>query len=207
MCNYNYLVIQTIFVAIHQRIIQIFLEVLGSEYYSSLIKTNPDKALEYLYSKYYNMLCNQVYRILKDSVTAEDIVQDVFFGMWRKRDDLVINTSLEAYLKRSCRNRTLNYIRNNHIKWEDEGLLNDQSDNSFTTDQYIEAEDLNLKIQEIISELPEKCGIVFSLSRFEEMSYADIAIELNISVKTVEHHISKALRILREKIYKKINNE
>lgn len=193
--------------AIHQRIIQIFLEVLGSEYYSSLIKTNPDKALEYLYSKYYNMLCNQVYRILKDSVTAEDIVQDVFFGMWRKRDDLVINTSLEAYLKRSCRNRTLNYIRNNHIKWEDEGLLNDQSDNSFTTDQYIEAEDLNLKIQEIISELPEKCGIVFSLSRFEEMSYADIAIELNISVKTVEHHISKALRILREKIYKKINNE
>lgn len=193
--------------AIHQRIIQIFLEVLGSEYYSSLIKTNPDKALEYLYSKYYNMLCNQVYRILKDSVTAEDIVQDVFFGMWRKRDDLVINTSLEAYLKRSCRNRTLNYIRNNHIKWEDEGLLNDQSDNSFTTDQYIEAEDLNLKIQEIISELPEKCGIVFSLSRFEEMSYADIAIELNISVKTVEHHISKALRILREKIYKKMNNE
>lgn len=179
------------------------MEVLGTDHYTSLIKTNPDKALEYLYGKYYNMLCNQVYRILKDSVAAEDIVQDVFFGMWRKRDDLIINTSLEAYLKRSCRNRTLNYIRNNHIKWEDEGLLNDQADNSFTTDQYIEAEDLNLKIQEIIADLPEKCGIVFSLSRFEEMSYADISAELNISVKTVEHHISKALRILREKIYNK----
>ncbi|MBK8517521.1 MAG: RNA polymerase sigma-70 factor [Saprospiraceae bacterium] len=149
------------------------------------------------------MLCNQVFRILKDNVAAEDIVQDVFFGIWRKRDQLVINTSLEAYLKRSCRNRTLNYIRNNHMKWEDEGLLNDQADNSFTSDQYIDAEDLNQKIQEVIAELPEKCGIVFSLSRFEEMSYADIAVELNISVKTVEHHISKALRILREKIFKK----
>lgn len=89
------------------------------------------------------------------------------------------------------------------MKWEDEGLLNDQADNGFTSDQYIDAEDLNQKIQEVIAELPEKCGIVFSLSRFEEMSYADIAVELNISVKTVEHHISKALRILREKIFKK----
>ncbi|MGB4839624.1 MAG: RNA polymerase sigma-70 factor [Saprospiraceae bacterium] len=179
------------------------MEVLSTSEYSSLIKTNPEKALEYLYSQFYNMLCNQVFRILKDNVAAEDIVQDVFFGIWRKRDQLVINTSLEAYLKRSCRNRTLNYIRNNHMKWEDEGLLNDQADNGFTSDQYIDAEDLNQKIQEVIAELPEKCGIVFSLSRFEEMSYADIAVELNISVKTVEHHISKALRILREKIFKK----
>jgi RNA polymerase sigma-70 factor (ECF subfamily) len=179
------------------------LESLSSEDYTSLIRSNPDKALEYLYDTYYEMMCTLVYRIIKDRDVSEDIVQDVFFGMWRKREELTINSSLEAYLKRSCRNRTLNYIRNNNMHWEDESVLNDQMDIGFTSDHYMEAEELQKKINDIITELPEKCGLVFSLSRFEEMSYADISKQLDISVKTVEHHISKALRILRENIFKK----
>ena len=89
------------------------------------------------------------------------------------------------------------------MHWEDESVLNDQMDIGFTSDHYMEAEELQKKINDIITELPEKCGLVFSLSRFEEMSYADISKQLDISVKTVEHHISKALRILRENIFKK----
>lgn len=179
------------------------MQILNTEDYTSLIRSNPDKALEYLYDKYYDSMCNLVFRILKDSSVSEDIVQDVFFGMWRKRDELTINSSVEAYLKRSCRNRALNHIRNNNIYWEDESVLNDQIDSNHSLEDYLAADELNEIIGDVIATLPEKCGLVFTLSRFEEMSYADISRELDISIKTVEHHISKALRILRENIFKK----
>jgi RNA polymerase sigma-70 factor (ECF subfamily) len=183
------------------------LQILNTEDFSLLIKTDPDKALKSLYVSYYTLLCNQVYTILKDRVAAEDIVQEVFFEVWKKREELNIHQSIFAYLKRACRNRTLNYIRDNNVKWEDDMVLIDQQDAGFTTDQYMSAEELNLKINDAIAGLPEKCGVIFSLSRFEEMSYNDIANQLNISVKTVENQISKALKILREKIYKKYENE
>ncbi|MBK8668738.1 MAG: RNA polymerase sigma-70 factor [Saprospiraceae bacterium] len=175
--------------------------------FSRLIKSNPERALQYLYESQYETLCKQVYLILKDENVAEDIVQEVFVEVWKKREDLNILTSIEPYLKRACRNRALNYIRDNAIKWEEESALLDQEDTGFTSEQYMNADDLNKEIQTIISEMPEKCGIVFSLSRYEEMNYATIAKELGISVKTVENQISKALKILREQIYKKVKIE
>ena len=69
--------------------------------------SSPEKALEYIYDNYYEMMCNLVYRIIKDSAVSEDIVQDVFLEIWRKRDEIFINSSIEAYLRRSCRNKTL----------------------------------------------------------------------------------------------------
>jgi RNA polymerase sigma-70 factor (ECF subfamily) len=165
--------------------------------------SSPDKALEYIYDNYYEKLCNLVYRITKDSVVSEDIVQDVFFEIWRKRDEIFINSSLEAYLRRSCRNKTLNYIRSNNLHWEDESELNEQIDTGFTAEEYLAADELQHRINKVIGNLPEKCRLVFALSRFEEMSYSDISKELNISVKTVENHISKALKVLRENIYNK----
>jgi RNA polymerase sigma-70 factor, ECF subfamily len=167
----------------------------------ALIKEAPEKALKALYDDYYNMLCYQVYMILKDKVVAEDIVQDVFMSIWKKREDLNIQISLDGYLKRSCRNRALNYIRDNAVRWEDESLLENQSADGYNTELLLESEDLNKKIQSEIAKLPEKCGIIFNLSRFEEMTYNEIANHLDISIKTVENQISKALKILREKIY------
>jgi len=183
------------------------LQVISTDQFSLLIKTNPEEALQKMYSNFYGILCNQVYSILKDSVTAEDIVQDVFFEVWKKRDELNIQQSVIAYLKRACRNKTLNYIRDNNHKWEDDAVLSEMEDRAFTTDQLLSADELNIIIQDMIAQLPEKCGIIFSLSRFEDMSYNEIALELNISVKTVENQISKALKILREKLYKNSENE
>lgn len=165
--------------------------------------SSPEKALEYIYDNYYEMMCNLVYRIIKDSAVSEDIVQDVFLEIWRKRDEIFINSSIEAYLRRSCRNKTLNYIRSNNVHWEDESELYEQIDTGFTAEQYLAADELQYKINKVISNLPEKCRLVFVLSRFEEMSYSDISKELDISVKTVENHISKALKVLRENIYNK----
>ncbi|MBK8625223.1 MAG: RNA polymerase sigma-70 factor [Saprospiraceae bacterium] len=155
-----------------------------------------------MYNNYYGMLCNQVFLIVKDRYIAEDIVQDVFSDIWKKRENLNIHQSFTAYLKKTCRNRTLNYIRDNNIKWEDDSAMDEILDTGLSSDDILSLEQLNLIIQDEIAQLPEKCGIIFSLSRFEDMSYNEIAKSLNISVKTVENQISKALRILREKIYK-----
>jgi RNA polymerase sigma-70 factor (ECF subfamily) len=178
------------------------LQAVNTDQFLYLIKTNPEEALQSMYKNYYGMLCNQVFLILKDKNSAEDIVQDVFFEIWKKKDTLSINQSLVAYLKRACRNRTLNYIRDNNVKWEDDTSLMELQDSGVGSDEIMTTDELNTTIQNVIAQLPEKCGIIFSLSRFEDMSYNEIASSLDISVKTVENQISKALRILREKIYK-----
>jgi RNA polymerase sigma-70 factor, ECF subfamily len=174
-----------------------------TEKFVSTIKTDPDQALRMLYEQYYDMMCNQVYMILKDRTTSEDIVQDVLMGIWKKREDLNIVISIEGYLKRSCRNRALNYLRDNAIKWEDDEVLESQSAVGYDQAEQMDLDELNNKIQREIANLPDKCGIIFNLSRFEEMTYNEIAQQLDISSKTVENQISKALRILREKIYQK----
>ena len=172
-----------------------------------LMHSDPEKALQEMYELYYSMLCNAVYFILKDRSISEDIVQEVFVEVWKKMDKIQINQSFASYLRRSCTNRALNYLRDNSIKWEDESSLYAYEDSGFTSEQYNAAELLEARINETIEKLPEKCGIIFGLSRFEEMSYAQIAKHLDISIKTVENQISKALKILREDIYKNNDNE
>lgn len=168
----------------------------------SLLRINPEKALSMMYDQYYDDMCRQVYMIVKDEIATEDIVQEVFIEVWKIRDQIAINTSLGSYLKRACRNRTLNFIRDRKLGWENESVLAEHEDTGVTSEQHLDADDLNRKIQAIIADMPEKCGIVFSLSRYNDMNYTDIAKELNISVKTVEHQISKALKILRKEIFK-----
>lgn len=177
---------------------------LDQQYFGTLLKTDPNKALKLLYDTFYDPMCHQVYVILKDEVVAEDIVQEVFMAMWKRKDDLDIQTSLEGYLRRSCRNRALNYIRDNAVKWEEDSVLENISADQYSTDELLAYDDLNSKIQYEISQLPEKCGLIFSLSRYEELTYNEIASQLDISVKTVENQISKALKILREKIFVKV---
>lgn len=178
------------------------MQTLDTDTFIYLIRTNPDIALREMYDNYYALLCNQIFMILKDRDAAEDIVQDVFYSIWCNRDKISINQSFELYLRKACRNRTLNYIRDYHKRWEDDSILEEVFDTELNSDELLTMGELNTLIHEQISRLPKKCGVIFSLSRFEEMSYQDIADSLNISVKTVENQISKALRILREKIYK-----
>jgi RNA polymerase sigma-70 factor (ECF subfamily) len=173
----------------------------NNEQFGELLKTDPNKALQLLYDEYYDKLCKQVYLILHDKDKTEDIVQEVLVSLWRQRDELKISSSIEAYMKRSCRNRALNFIRDNKIKIEEETVLMDREDTAVLPLQVLEMEEMDQKINQIINFLPDRCRTIFTLSRFEDMSYAEIANELNISTKTVEHQISKALKILREKIY------
>ncbi|MEM6966056.1 MAG: RNA polymerase sigma-70 factor [Bacteroidota bacterium] len=161
------------------------------------LQNGDDRAMDVLFRRYYSYICRAVFRVLKDSNLAEDIAQEVFLGLWKKRDNLNITTSVQAYLKRAAINKSLNYIRDQKIKFDDEEKMPPLPNNQSTTQQQLEAEDLQQQINQAISELPEKCRLVFTLSRFEEMSYQEIADQLNISKKTVENQISKALKYLR----------
>ena len=161
------------------------------------LQNGNEQAMDVLFRRHYSFICRSVYRILKDNNLAEDIAQEVFFGLWKKRENLNISTSVQAYLKRAAINKSLNFIRDQKVKFDDEEKMPVLTNKQATTQQELEAEDLQKLINESIDKLPEKCRLVFTLSRFEEMTYQQIADELNISIKTVENQISKALKYLR----------
>ncbi|MEM7106426.1 MAG: RNA polymerase sigma-70 factor [Bacteroidota bacterium] len=161
-----------------------------------LLQTDSEKAINYLFTRDYSYLCQTAYRILKETNQAEDIVQDVFYEFWKKRDVLQIKTSIKAYLKRAVINKTLNFIRDQKIRLDDEAPLQ-FLDSKENIQQNLEADEMKILIDKALEGLPPKCKAVFALSRFEQMSYQEIATQLNISTKTVENHISKALKRLR----------
>ena len=162
-----------------------------------LLRNDTENAIDILFRKYYSFLCKSVYKILPDTNLVEDLSQEVFYELWRKRKQLQIKTSLKAYLRRAAMNKALNFIRDQKIKFDDEEKQPQLASKTPSINQKMEAAELQVIIDRAIDQLPERCRMVFVLSRFEEMSYSEIAQQLNISVKTVENQISKALKLLR----------
>lgn len=158
---------------------------------------NEHGAIEKIFKQYYSYICSSVYKIIPDSNLTEDLAQDVFYELWRKREKIEINSSLKAYLKRAAINKALNYIRSRKMKFDSDEDDTVQSIPVRSSEGSLEADELQDIINEVIDSLPEKCRIVFMMSRHEEMSYKEIAAALEISVKTVENQISKALKILK----------
>ena len=165
-----------------------------------LLQDNSDKAIDILFRQYYGFLCHAVYKIIPDTTLVEDIAQDVFYELWRKRSRLSIKTSLKAYLRRAAMNKALNFIRDQKIKFDDEEKQAPLESKIPSINQKLEAAELQQLIDKVIDDLPERCRIVFVLSRYEELSYSEIAKQLDISSKTVENQISKALKILRVRL-------
>ncbi len=163
----------------------------------ALLASEEESTIDLIFRKHYTFLCRSVYRIISDTQITEDLVQDVFYELWKKRAQIKITTSLRAYLKRAALNKALNYIRDQKIDFrnapEKEGLMSKEA----SVVQELAAANLQQQIDQAIDSLPERCRLVFVLSRFEEMSYQQIADHLNISIKTVENQISKALKSLR----------
>jgi len=163
----------------------------------ALLASAEESAIDLVFRKYYTFLCRSVYRIISDTQITEDLAQEVFYELWKKRAQIKISSSLKAYLKRAALNKALNYIRDQKIDFrnapEKEGLMSKDA----SVVQELAADNLQQQIDEAIDSLPERCRLVFVLSRFEEMSYQQIADQLGISIKTVENQISKALKSLR----------
>ena len=133
-----------------------------------------------------------------DTQASEDLGQEVFVDLWRKKGNLRIQTTIQGYLRRAVSNKTLNYLRDHRVKSEGEAKILDLSSSAPSAQQMLQREDLEKKVNAAILGLPERCRIIFVLSRYQRMTYAEIADDLDISVKTVENQVAKALRLLRQ---------
>ncbi len=167
----------------------------------ALLQADPERAMPALFECYYHEVCNHIYRLIPVRQTCEDIAQSIFYELWKKRASLDIHTSAGAYLHRMALTRALNYIRDQR-KYAHEGeehLVRIEQQGANPID-LLAGDELQKVIDAAIDALPLRCRQVFMLSRFESMTYHEIAIALGISEKTVENQISKALRILRDAV-------
>ncbi len=162
------------------------------------IQSGDEKAFELLFKAQYPVLCGYARKYLDDTDHAEEIVQEMFFNFWQKKEKLEISTSLEAYLFRSVRNACLNYLK--HLKVREEYRLATNQEllrKEQEIHDHVVGLELQDKIDQVISQLPPERQKIFKMSRFDELKYKEIAEKLNLSVKTVEVQMSKALKFLR----------
>jgi len=146
-----------------------------------------------------------------DTEAARDIVQEVFLKTWENREKITISSSLQSYLFVAIRNRCANYIRQKSLSGrfasETEAELRQMEADYFASagdqNSIIDEQDTSDSIQRIVSLLPGKCREIFELSRYKGMKSNDIADVLNISVRTVETQIYRALKQLKEKLHKR----
>jgi len=158
-------------------------------------------AFEMLFKTYYQPLCNYAYSFVQDRDEAEEIVQATFLSVWEKRDNLAIHTGVKPYLYAMVRNASLNVLKHDKIKQQHAAMELAVAERSVeSVARTVMASELENRIFKALDKLPEQCRLVFKLSRFEELKYAEIAEQLNISVKTVENQMGKALRIMREQL-------
>jgi RNA polymerase sigma-70 factor (ECF subfamily) len=178
-------------------------EIDSAIFLKATFEQNPGKGLELLFRRFYNPLCSHAVRFVYSKQIAEDLVSEVFFQFYRTRAYENITTSYTSYLFRSVRNECYTYMRKEFGKMDS---LEASEENTISTyhqqpDAEIHYNNLFLKVNEVIARLPMQCQKVFLLSRFENKKYHEIAAELHISPKTVEVHISKALKHLRSALH------
>lgn len=165
------------------------------------IQSGNESAFEMIFKAYYQPLCRYAYSFLEDKEEAEEVVQSAFITVWEKRKSIDIQTSLKSYLYRMVRNGCLNVIKHEKVKQQHVAHELAVTEVSYeSVSQKVYATELEIKISEAMKALPEQCRLVFQLSRFEELKYQEIADQLKISVKTVENHMGKALKIMREQL-------
>ncbi len=160
-----------------------------------------EAGLRAIFDEYYQYLFVVASQYIKDYDISKDIVQDVFYELWKKRDRIDIQTSLKAYLRRATINRSLNWIkREQKLQWGDDYVDNQREDEDISPQQRLELKDLQDIINHTINQLPERCRVIFKLSRIEQLSHKEISEQLNISTKTIENQMTKALKSIRKAV-------
>lgn len=167
----------------------------------NLLRRGDSGAFEKIFRKYFKSLHAYAYSFMKDDELAEEIVQNVFCRIWERRDLLNADGALKAYLYRSVHNESLNYLKQQ--KTRSAFIVHYSKAEEITSAQAsdkVMVAELDRQIQKALNELPQQCRTIFQLSRFEQLKYQQIADQLNLSVKTVENQMGKALKVLRLKL-------
>lgn len=166
--------------------------------------------IENLFTQYYQILRAYALRYVQNQDAAEDIVQDVFFELWLRRNEIDFDLPMKAYLFKSVLNKSRNYIYDKRVK--DKISFDSDNDIQFI-DDYLQSfvvyqedslllKDLDREIKTYVESLPEQCHRIFIMSRSLNLKNKDIALRLGISIKTVEKQITKALSGLRNHLKK-----
>ncbi len=156
-----------------------------------------------IFNKHYEQLVRVAYTLVSDLDVAEDVVQEVFVNFWERRDSIKIEKTLLGYLKKAVIFRSIDYLRkakklNELILTKEHAPL--QLSLKTPETELLSKENMDLIYQKIEA-LPGKSKLIFKLNRFEHLSYAEIAVQLEMSVKTVEYHMSRALETLRKSVF------
>ncbi len=174
---------------------------LENEPTSTLLLQRDEATFEQVFKSHFKRLHAYAFTILQNETEAEEIVQQVFFKLWERNENLSVTGSVTAYLYRAVHNESLNFIKHQKVK------SNHQLHVAYSMKNEVEhpakkvlAGELEKKIHAALNELPEQCRTIFQLSRFDELKYREIADKLGISVKTVENQMGKALKLMRAKL-------
>lgn len=164
------------------------------------LRAGSEPAYDTIFRTYYSPLVGLAQAMLGDQAEAEEVVQDVMLELWRRRRDLVIDSSLRAYLFRATRNRALNKIRHDQVVRAGEATASADLPLPPRADQNLTQSEIDAALLRAVNTLPARCREVFELSRVHGLRYAEIARVMDISVKTVDAQMGKALRLLREQL-------
>lgn len=164
------------------------------------VQSGDEGAYDAVFRTWYPTLVRVGTALLHDVDAAEEVAQDVMLELWRRRHVLDADVPLRAYLLRAVRNRALNHLRHLKVRREAASDIEATYDAPVGTDQPIVAKELAAAVQQALRELPPRCREVFELSRVHGLRYAEIAGALEISQKTVEAQMGKALKIMRERL-------
>ena len=163
------------------------------------IRQGDKQEFEKLFRSSYASLVRYAKTILRDHDTAEEIVQELFFRLWQDRSNLRIESSLNGYLFRSVHNRSLHFIEHRKVVDRHAGEIAASADTtSEPVTETIYYNELQSKVARVLERLPERCRVIFRMSRFEGLKYNEIAEKLSVSLKTVEANMGRALKEFRK---------
>jgi len=163
------------------------------------IRQGDKQEFEKLFRSSYASLVRYAKTVLRDHDAAEEIVQELFFRLWQDRQTLTIESSLNGYLFRSVHNRSLHYIEHQKVVSRHAGEMIARAERvSEPVTEAIYYSELQARVARVLERLPERCRMIFRMSRFEGLKYNEIADKLAVSLKTVEADMGRALREFRK---------
>jgi RNA polymerase sigma-70 factor (ECF subfamily) len=156
-------------------------------------------AFKRLFETYCQALIYFAWRYVKSTQIAENIVQDVFLKIWLNRTKLNPALKIRSYLYKAVKNQAMQHLRKAKFENRKENIQTLDSSTKSPEDR-LDEEEIAISVQRAISELPPKSRLIFTMSKYSNLTYSEIAEIQNISVKTVEAHIGRALKLLRKRL-------
>jgi RNA polymerase sigma-70 factor, ECF subfamily len=165
------------------------------------IRQGDVREFESLFRSSYVSLVKYARSFINDLDSAEEIVQDLFCKIWKDREKIVIESSLNGYLFRAVHNRCLHHIEHRKVvEKHAEEMSYNILENTENPADILNYRELQERIARVIENLPERCGRIFCMNRFEGLKYNEIAKKLSVSVKTVEANMGRALKEFRKEL-------